>query len=365
MRQSLARHFIVTSQNDAAEATLHESLELARAAGDKRQEAMATGALGILFQFLGRYAEAQEHAERHGALSREIGDRGGEAAASGNLGNILLLLGRHSDAREHHDRHRALSREIGDRLGEAIATGNLGSDFVCLGRYAEAREHFDRHRALCRETGNRSGEVIATFNLGALLRELGRTAEAQEHYERARDITIEIGSRRTEGYVLGGLASLAEMRGDAAAAVRLYSEALAQMRELADKFGVSNMLTALGRVEAAPAHLDEALELARETKSPETILAVTVERARLPDGDVGTALAAFAEYADGAGHAGRMDACFRLWELTQDRTHLDEAHRLLCFMRDHAPEEDRDSMIENVPLHRDIMKAWEEHGETG
>jgi hypothetical protein len=31
-------------------------------------------------------------------------------------------------------------------------------------------------------------------------------------------------------------------------------------------------------------------------------------------------------------------------------------------MRAHAPEDCRDSMIENVPLHRDIMKAWEEHG---
>ena len=30
--------------------------------------------------------------------------------------------------------------------------------------------------------------------------------------------------------------------------------------------------------------------------------------------------------------------------------------------RAHAPEEDRDSMIEHVPLHRDILRAWEEHG---
>jgi hypothetical protein len=31
-------------------------------------------------------------------------------------------------------------------------------------------------------------------------------------------------------------------------------------------------------------------------------------------------------------------------------------------LRDHAPEEYRGSMIENVPLHRNVMKAWEEHG---
>ena len=55
----------------------------------------------------------------------------------------------------------------------------------------------------------------------------------------------------------------------------------------------------------------------------------------------------------------------RLWELTQDQTHLTEAHRLLEHPRDHAPEDCRDSMIENVSLYRDIMKAWEEHGEKG
>ena len=93
-----------------------------------------------------------------------------------------------------------------------------------------------------------------------------------------------------------------------------------------------------------------------------SILAATVERARLPAGDVDAALAALAEHEERVPHAGRMNARFRLWELTQDQTHLAEAHRLLDHMRANAPEEDRDSIIENVPLHRDIVKAWEEHG---
>ena len=32
---------------------------------------------------------------------------------------------------------------------------------------------------------------------------------------------------------------------------------------------------------------------------------------------------------------------------------------LLMEMRDHAPDDCRESMIENVPLHRDIAAAWE------
>ncbi|MHC4472480.1 MAG: hypothetical protein ACYS99_16135 [Planctomycetota bacterium] len=45
-----------------------------------------------------------------------------------------------------------------------------------------------------------------------------------------------------------------------------------------------------------------------------------------------------------------------------DPAHLKEAHGLFCHLRDHAPEEYRETMIENVPLHRDITQAWEEHG---
>jgi hypothetical protein len=57
-----------------------------------------------------------------------------------------------------------------------------------------------------------------------------------------------------------------------------------------------------------------------------------------------------------------MEARFRLWELTGDPVHLREAHRLLGEFRDHAPEECRESLIANVPIHREIEDAWETHG---
>jgi hypothetical protein len=54
-----------------------------------------------------------------------------------------------------------------------------------------------------------------------------------------------------------------------------------------------------------------------------------------------------------------MDAYFAMWKASNDRAHLEEAHKLLAFARDHAPEEYRQSMIENVPMHKEIMEAWE------
>ena len=116
-------------------------------------------------------------------------------------------------------------------------------------------------------------------------------------------------------------------------------------------------------VMSATTHLDEALLLAREVEDAEIALVASVRRALLPDGNVKSALAALAEYEPRASNSvHKMEARFGVWRLTKDWAHLEEAHRLLCYLRDHAPEDCRDSMIENVPLHRDIMKAWEEHG---
>jgi len=172
-----------------------------------------------------------------------------------------------------------------------------------------------------------------------------------------------------EGCALHSLASLSEAEGEAETALRRYGEALAFRRELDDKSTVAGTLVALGAIELeqgdrenAMAHLDEALAMAREVKEPETILLAKVYRARLPGGDLEAALALLEEHEEGLSDAGRMDARFRLWELTKDKAHLAEAKRLLDFAVEHSPEEYRTSMIENVPLHRDIMRAWEEHG---
>ena len=50
----------------------------------------------------------------------------------------------------------------------------------------------------------------------------------------------------------------------------------------------------------------------------------------------------------------RMEARFALWQATGRADHLDAAVRLLDGLRDGAPEEDRESMVRNVALHREI-----------
>ena len=52
-----------------------------------------------------------------------------------------------------------------------------------------------------------------------------------------------------------------------------------------------------------------------------------------------------------------MESRWWLWKATQDTAHLAESWRLLQHLRDNAPEEYRETVINNVPLHRDIATA--------
>ncbi len=185
--------------------------------------------------------------------------------------------------------------------------------------------------------------------------------------EGALDLTRETGDRRIEGYALEGLGHVLEAAGETKEAGRRYEEALKLRREINFAKGVAETLVALGRFwaalgeqDAARTLLDEAIAIARELKTPEVEVLASCLKA---DGDADAALAAFSEHEARIGHGTKREARFCLWKATADRAHLQAAHRLLMYAREHASEEYRDSMIENVPFHRDIMKAWEEHGE--
>jgi serine/threonine protein kinase/tetratricopeptide (TPR) repeat protein len=366
---TLGKSFFWLGHYEEARAHCERGLALACEVGDREGEATAMGALAVVFAGQGRWEEAGAQFEKHLALACELGDRKSEATGTGNLGAVLINLGRWAEARTCFERSLALARETGARATGAVAMGNLAGVHAFLGRYEEARAQFEKYLALAREIGNRNYEADALGNLGTILSTLGCYEEARERQEGRLALARKIGYRHAEGGALDRLAWLAEYEGDLDEAMRLYAESLTLRRALSQENTVADSLVALGGLdlkrrdpEGAVAHLDEALTLARKAKLPGATLMATVYRAQLPGGDIEAALVALEEHEDGAEHRDKMTARFHLWKLTKDKTHLEEAHRLLRDARDHAPADCRDSMIENVPLHRDIMKAWEEHG---
>ena len=141
-------------------------------------------------------------------------------------------------------------------------------------------------------------------------------------------------------------------------------------RKLGDRCGLALTLAAIGGIEVAlgnmdgaTAHLDEALTIGREENDPEAILSATVEFSRLPGGDAGAIVAVLEEVGERISAEQHMAARFRLWQATADKTHLDEAHRRMVEIRDNVPEEYRESLTRNIPMIRDIEQAWGNAGD--
>jgi len=356
-----------TGHLEEARECLEHGLDLARETGDRRTEAAATGDLGMLFWASGRLEEALEPLERGVRIAHEIGDRRMEANTSGNLGLVLSLLGRDVEAQERLEHQAAIAREIGDRHVEGMAAVNLGLLLNARGRSEDAKEQWDRFLTIAREVGDRRGEAIVLVNLGSLWLDLGQLAHAREAAEASLAICREIGARYPEGYALFDLARLAEAEGRTDDARHFARESLATRRAIGQGDGVSGSLLFLatlerraGRLDEARGPLEEALALSREQGRAGEVAQALALLAIIPGGDAAAAETAFQE----AGHPHAADAIrYHLWRATGKPEHLVEAKRLLDDRVGHAPAAYRASMLENVPLHREITEAWAEHGE--
>ncbi len=343
-------------------------LAVARESGDRQREAVVMGNLGFVLYSMGRHAEALAHDERHLALAREMGDRRGEGRAAGNLGVVFWEIGRLEESRRFHERHLEIARDVGDRFGEARTLGNLGLLSFSRGRYDEDREWQTRSLALAREIGSRLSVAFGEANLAVALEALGRSDEARAHFQDARSLGMEIGAPLATAWAVEALADLdcdagrtAEAEAGFRSAMEMLEAAGAGRRAAGAQWSLGRLLAQMGRVDEARLLLESALAVAVDSDKPGMQVRALAELAVLDDGYIDRAEEAVARFGPRVGVPTRMDAHLALFRATDERTHLVEAKRLLDEVVAAAPPKDRESMLTNVRLHREIAAAAREH----
>jgi len=342
---------------------LEFAVELADEVGEKALECRALRSLGWHLLSRSRLDAARTRLDEALALARADGLNDEEARITGLLGYLYAMRGMHEEALALYLQQLQFVRQAKDRKGESIVMGNLGVLLQSRGHYQEAKEHFERQLAVAREGHHETSEGVALLNLGRLQRVIGDTAAARATLEEARTLLHALGDLTPEGYALHRLGEVAEQEDEATEAEMLYEQALVLWREAQHTTGVVEALIALGRLLAARdripeavRHLREAAELSRDIETPHRALAAA-HLAHLRDGDAGAALEALRECGDRLAVYDAVEARFSLWRATKDPEHLKEARRMLAHLRNHAPEECRDTILLNVPLHREILAA--------
>ncbi|MEM8930249.1 MAG: serine/threonine-protein kinase [Acidobacteriota bacterium] len=265
-----------TSRFDEAEAVLRRSVDVARAAEEPLDHALALGSLAGLLEERARYDEAETLYSRVVSMVEALQGEGDleVAGALTNLSKVYLSTGRDAEAVPMLRRALAIKRQRLDAghpniastcvnlasalssidpdasealLHEAVtifeaaygenhvglgnAVTNLASLAVGRGDLEVAVERFERALAIRRATlGDDHAEVgVAWFNLGQTQSDLGRDADAGRSYRRALAI-FEAGLDDDHPYVAFGRYGLARSlvgRGRHGEAEPLLARALA------------------------------------------------------------------------------------------------------------------------------------------
>jgi CHAT domain-containing protein/Tfp pilus assembly protein PilF len=211
--------------------------------------------------------------ERALAMYRAAGDRRGEAIATGAIGLCYWQLGELDKALDFHTRALAMKREVGDRLEEGKTLSNLGLVYWDKGDYRAAVDHLTRAIAIARDIGDRRLEGAALNNLGLVYDQLGGDyRRSLDQYQRALDLYSGIDFPRGESDTIGNIGGVYLMLGQYREALRYYQRALAISERLKmkpsasqDLGNIAHCYLGLGQIQRAIEHFDRALALARET----------------------------------------------------------------------------------------------------
>lgn len=214
-------------QGDAAggEALARAGLAEARALGLVDAESRLLNALAVIASRRSDVVAVLEHSEQATRLRRQLGDRRNEAIGLSSIGGGWLELGAFERAREALEECLRLQRAMGDHAMEPIPLVNLSQLALWRGDVAEARTHALAALAIAGEVQARDLEAIALWCSGHAELAAGAGAAARAAFERAWQIGNELqNTMRLDA--AGGLARVALAEGDTAAALRALEPVL-------------------------------------------------------------------------------------------------------------------------------------------
>ncbi len=330
-------------------------------------------------QSIANIERLERHPDRARALFEETAeecrareDWDGLCTSLGNLCSLAWERGEPDTTR----RHGLEAIDAAQRAGRADVIASTKSNLagICWGegQYAQGLELDLDAFQISKEMGDRMRMHWAARNVVHCLLGLGDLASAGEWLERAEKIWLEargVASVAEHGYVHG---ILQENSGNLDVATASYREALSDLERgglehspmsIQVRQALARRVADEGDGEAAELLFRQLLEDTGKSRMPHFEILAMAGFCQLGQGAPDAASDALAAMGTRLGAAHRMEAEFQLWRATKEPGRLREAHRLLEGIVDQAPEEYRESMMENVWLHREIQAAWEVCGQ--
>jgi tetratricopeptide (TPR) repeat protein len=215
-----------------AKEALGESLELCRASGDRKGEAMSLHRLGMVANRENDYALAMRLAGESAELAREIGDSWWLAISLGAVGLYAWGLDDSSRAVEATSSALRVFRELRDERNLAVSLLWLGEWTLHEGELARAEGLLQEGLELARALGERAAAAGALSALARCAFASDDPVRARQLYGESLPVFADLGDTLSGAWALEGVADLEVGAGQPLRAARLLGAAEA-LREQA------------------------------------------------------------------------------------------------------------------------------------
>lgn len=259
------------------EAAAHTALAvaLARERAEPSDLVAALNAQGLLAREQDRYADSRRDHEEALSLARAAQDRRGEAVALLGLAYASMFSGDAPRAAELVARSSAVARELGDNHLLARALFLASWQASNTGSYEQAEGLATEALDLLRPLGETGEYADVLFLLGTLTLYHGEYQRAADVFEDSLALNRRRGDERLLARDLGGVASALLNLDDLARARLVTEESLRLARRHGDTWSTAMSLTLLGHIALAEGHdaragevLAEAANLFQEIENP-------------------------------------------------------------------------------------------------
>jgi predicted ATPase/serine/threonine protein kinase len=229
LRVLFAAGVLAGEQRDfaAGDASLMQSLEIARHLGDKRSIAVSLNALGVNARDRDDFATSAVFLEETLALWRELHDARAVARTLSNLASIVKSQEDYPRARSLYEECLSIFRELDDRPGIAWALNHQGDVARDQGDSDAARSLYESSLAAFRELKDRWGIAGTLADLGNLAREQRDYRTADSLYRESLNTFHELEHKRGIARLLESFACSAGEQSEPERSLRLAGAAAA------------------------------------------------------------------------------------------------------------------------------------------
>lgn len=245
---------LARSDPDRATTMANEALLAATSAHDQRGRIEALHNLGRIARLRGDLQQAASTLRGAEAEARKLGDLALVAQLGNSLGVTYELQGLEAEALELHQQVLATWKTLGDPAGVIASMINIGKVFESRRDYQNARVQFQKAReqvaALAPDQSIPAQDRAAIWlGLARLDLQLGKVQPALVAITSALAIQRQNDDRIGQASALAIKARALERSFDNAAALVAYQQALDLASSVGDKTTITEILTAIGRMQ--------------------------------------------------------------------------------------------------------------------